>query len=190
MKIKINRGRSRWFNNLVPVVLVAAGLSGCGITLATVAGVTAYGAYASGNNGSELASELSEEIPASNIVIALQNKNMLVAGQVPEATDLTKVKGIIAKQYDDYSVYSYLIVGVAESASEQFRDKEIEQKVTTLLNEDQELAKNIAMVTSARQVYLLAAPKLNSSKLKYFAERVVSSASPEQVVVVQPKSAN
>jgi hypothetical protein len=176
-------------NNYLRLVLLSAcgagilTLSGCGITIATVAGVTAYEVSKSNSGSEAIAKKLADQINNSYFAIATQDKTMVLAGQVPSAADITKAKTLIAKDYSDMTVYSYLVISPPENNTEQEADKALDKKVTKLITSDK--TTGVVATSSSGSVYLLANNKTSSKNLEQLADNILQLEGVKNIITVR-----
>ncbi len=166
-------------------MMLTFSLTGCGVTVATVAGVGAYEMYSSGGKAEDIQKDLNNHFADSYFAVAALDKNVVIAGQVKDQNDIAKAKDLINKDYDDYTVYSYLVEAEPEQKSQQEADKEISKKITEFIQENK--YKGLTNTVANNHVYLLTNNKQEKQTLTNLSEKILKLNYVKQVTVIEAR---
>lgn len=174
-------------NKLLPLLLtggiLANLLSGCAVTVATVAGVAAYSLSQSTADSQHLTKLLNEQIQNSNLVTTILDKNLILAGQVNSESSINQARILIAKQDDQMTVYSYAQVAQIETQSERYQDTELSQQVNSLLSRGK--LKGNAVVSN-KTAYVLFDNKTPSEDINHMTKNILSIPDIKSIIFVKP----
>lgn len=168
---------------IIPISIYS--LSGCGITIATVAGVTAYSLSKSDSQSQSINSILQKNIESSNLVTAILDDNIILAGQVSRESDIKQTKIQIIKQNDELTIYSYIKVAPLETADEKLADTKINQQVNKLLKEENHL--KTAATVSNKIVYLLADKNISSGDINRLGKNILTIPGVNSITIIRPE---
>lgn len=171
--------------NILIAVVVLLTISGCGVTIATVAGIGAYEMYKSPPNSIQLSKDLNHQLPHDYFSIAMLNQSIILAGQVESAGDIDYAKIFIYKKLPDYTIYSYLEVGIIESAAVQARDATTNSKISQLLAAN--FKKGISSAVANGKVYFLVDSVPNNEELTKLSREILQFDNVRSVITVQER---
>lgn len=163
--------------------IVANSLSGCAVTVATVAGVAAYSLSQSSADSQHLTKLLNEQIQNSNLVTTILDKNLILAGQVNNESSINQARILIAKEDDQMTVYSYAQVAKIETPSEIYQDTELSQQVNSLLSRGK--LKGNAVVSN-KIAYVLFDNKTQSDDINHITKNILNIPDIKSIIVVKP----
>ena len=172
---------------LLPVLLaggiLANLLSGCAVTVATVAGVAAYSLSTASPDNQHLTTLLRKNLPNSNLVTAGLGENLILAGQVSNESALTQAKILIAKQDEQLTVYTYAKIAPIETATEIQHDLELSQQVNTLLDKSKLKSNG---VVSNKAAYVLFDKDTTTADINQTAKNILTIPGVKSIVTVKP----
>ena len=167
---------------------VALFTGGCGVGIATVAGVAAYSVYASGSEADSITKALNKQLNNGYYTVAVLNETVVLAGQVAETSDIQKAKNIVGRENNSYTVYSYLKQAPVESKNQQEGDALINSKVAKLVNNT--IKNSGASAVANGEVYLLVDSKQSGDTLNTLSDDILKIQGVKSVVTVQERKPN
>ena len=172
---------------LLPLLLaggiLANALSGCAVTVATVAGVAAYSLSAPSSDSQHLTTLLHEKLPNSNLVTASLGENLILAGQINNESALTQAKTLIAKQDEQLTVYTYAKIMPIETTTEIQQDLELSQQVNALLDKSKLKSNG---VVSNKVAYVLFDKNTITADINQTARNILTIPGVRSIVTVKP----
>ena len=179
---------SRKLKNLSFMVifgLATCGLSGCGITLATVAGVTAYQMTKSDNDSQSIAKQMEQKFANSYFAIASQDKNMVIAGQVPDQNTIEQVKIYLAKNFSDVTPYSYLTIDLAESQEQRKLDTTLTKQAYQITQ--QQNISGISITSCKNTIYLLTNNNVSTIQIDKISNLIMKIKGVSSVITINER---
>ena len=109
---------------------------------------------------------LGAQVPKGSFTVASYKKEILLAGQVPNAGDKAKAEKAVSNTVGVKKVWNYLTIGPNETAGDISQDAYLTSVAKTKLIAQKDVnANNIKVVTSNKVVYLLGSKSGNSHQI-------------------------
>ena len=168
------------------VVTLLLVLCGCGAT--GMDGGNTYRAHNTNSTSFKLTDKLDQQLPNSSFQTVMQDKSILIVGQVPTSDDIDTATDIILMKYVDSPIYQYVSVAPASTAEQIQKDATTESQVINLIKTLN--IQGIKSITSQSQVYLLVSVKVSDAALENIAEKINQIQNVNKLTVVRETSSH